>query len=83
MSVVNPRLYTYTFFMVNFKFSPGIFCSRHGVHFWHAYPHLLTCLGLETTKQLVLPKQSTITKVQNLPFGIISILFPTFAEKLN
>lgn len=56
MSVANPRLYTYTFFMINFKFSPGIFCPKHGIHFWHAYSHFLTCLGLETTKQFSITK---------------------------
>ena len=42
--------------MVNFKFSPGIFCSKHGIHFWHANPHFLICLGLETTKQFGITK---------------------------
>lgn len=32
---------------------------------------------------LVFPKQNTITKIQNLPFSIISILLPTLTEKIE
>lgn len=69
--------------MINFNFSLGIFYPKHRISFWDTYPHFPTHLCLETIYNSVLPKAKHRYKVQNFPFGIVSILLPTLADKVE
>lgn len=70
-------------FKMDFNFSFVVYCTKNRIHFRHPIPISSLAYAQRLQGNLVLPKQNTITKVQNLPFGIISSVLSTLAEKIE
>jgi hypothetical protein len=69
--------------MINFNFSSEIYYTKDRIYFWHTIPIYQLAYAQILQDNLELPKQNTIAKAQNLPFGIISTFLPKLAEKIE